>query len=180
MADLPILKTARTTIVPFNETFISPRYIGWLNDPDITRFSRQRHRRHDEESCREYFSSFKNSNNHFSAIVSDDQTRGHIGNLSTIVDGDNGVADLAILIGEKGVWGQGYGQEVWRAALAALLALPGIRLVTGGCLSENLPMRRIMEKTGMTPYYTRRGYFVWNDHPVDSVHYVAEKSTWKG
>src|SRR4051812_31923721 len=89
---------SRFLLRPFAENMITDAYIGWLNDPDLMRFSRQRRRMHTVESCREYLKSFENSASFFWSAHSA-ETGTHIGNLSAYVDTDNKVADLAILIG---------------------------------------------------------------------------------
>ena len=176
MAQLPILQTARTTMTPFTKDHITSAYIAWLNDPETVRYSQQRLRKHEEASCHAFLQNFENSPHHFSAVITKDH--GHIGNISTTVDTNNKIADIAILIGVREIWGQGYGLEIWKAVMDALFA-ERIRLVTGGCMAENTGMIKVMEKAGMKPYYTRENFFLLNDEPIDSVHYVAENTEWK-
>ena len=171
MAQLPILHTARATITPFTMDYITPAYISWLNDPQVVRYSRQRLHTHDRASCIAFFQEFENSPNHFSAIITEEH--GHIGNISTLVDSNNQVADLSILIGMRIIWGQGYASEIWKAVMDALF-LDKMRLVTGGCIAKNSGMIKVMKKAGMTPYYTRRNFFLLDGKPVDSIHYAAE------
>jgi RimJ/RimL family protein N-acetyltransferase len=57
--------------------------------------------------------------------------------------------DMGILIGRKSLWGRGYGQEAWGAALDYLLHDSRIDRVTGGCHVENKKMIQIMEAVGM-------------------------------
>ncbi|QQG36331.1 MAG: GNAT family N-acetyltransferase [Micavibrio aeruginosavorus] len=159
------------TIEPFSEDFLSEVYIGWLNDPVITRYSQQRHRRHDRESCRTFMNSFDRNEGHFSALTLTQDNRRHIGNISTTVDPYNQVADIAILIGDQNLWGKGYGLEAWKAVQDHLLQ-SGMRLVTGGCMATNKGMKTVMEKAGMRLYYIRRNYFLCEGQSVDSIHYV--------
>src|SRR6059058_2556121 len=122
----PQLETDRLTIVPFGAEHLTERYVGWLNDPEVVRYSEQRHRSHTLESCRAYAASFRDGPNHLWAIVARDPTLGHVGNINAYVDVPNGVADVGILVGERGVWGRGYGLEAWRAVSDWLLGA-GIR-----------------------------------------------------
>lgn len=176
MALLPEIQTTRTTIVPFTVDHITPDYIAWLNDPVTVRYSQQRLRSHDEPSCHAFLKGFDGSANHFCAVTT--EREGHIGNISTTVDVHNQVADVSILIGEKSLWGQGYGCEMWCAVMQSLFAL-NIRLVTGGCVALNKGMINLMEKAEMKPYYTRKDFFLIDGQSVDSVHYVAENKAWK-
>lgn len=156
-------------IVPFTEDFITDSYVGWLNDPEVVKYSRQRYSKHTKESSRTFLNHMRPG--HFWAILKAD-TNTHIGNISATVDNENQIADLAILIGQRSVWGQGYGLDAWRAGIS-LLHDRGMRMVTGGCMASNKAMVRVMEKSGMVPYYTRTGYFLLDGKPVDSIHYVT-------
>lgn len=88
------------------------------------------------------------------------------------VDPPNGTADVAILIGERSAWGRGYATEAWRAVLDELLRGQGLRKVTGGCMADNVVMRRVMEASGMTIECRRTAQFILAGSPVDSVHYA--------
>jgi RimJ/RimL family protein N-acetyltransferase len=165
-----IIHTRRLRIVPFAEEYLTPRYVDWLNDPDVMRYSEQRHRRHTMESCRDYWLSFAGTPHHFWAIVVSEGGLGHIGNINAYIDEKNRLADVGILIGEKTVWGQGYGLEAWRAVCSHLLEAEGLRKVTAGTVSANKGMLRIMEKSGMVDDGCRRRHFLFESREVDVVH----------
>ena len=149
MAENPSIETPNLRIIPFSEKYLTPRYVSWLNDPEVVRYSEQRHRKHTLESCRQYWQSFIDSPHFFWAITTIDPSVGHIGNISAHVDNINSVADMGILIGERTVWKQGYGLEAWKAVCCFLLERVGMRKVTAGTLAVNQGMLRIMEKSGM-------------------------------
>lgn len=149
MANLPILETPRLRIEPFSEKHLSPRYVAWLNDPQVVRFSEQRHRHHTIDSSRAYWRSFETSPHMFSAIVTTENESSHIGNVTVEVDPPNRVADIAIMIGERTMWGLGYGLEAWTAVLDELLTGQNMRKVTAGTMASNTAMVAIMRKAGM-------------------------------
>jgi RimJ/RimL family protein N-acetyltransferase len=45
------LITRRLRLRPFQAADINDTYLGWLNDPEVTRFSNQRFHQHTAESC---------------------------------------------------------------------------------------------------------------------------------
>ncbi len=169
MADLPELSTERLRIVPLGEEFLTERYVSWLNDPDVLRFSEQRHRRHDLASCRQYWASFKGSPNFFSAMLTHSPEPSHIGNISVSVDAPNRVADIAIMIGERSLWGKGYGSEAWCVVVNELLTHQGIRKITAGAMSINHGMLTVMERCGMHVEAVRRRQFILDGNEVDLV-----------
>jgi RimJ/RimL family protein N-acetyltransferase len=170
MADIPTLTTERCIIEAFAERHLTERYVGWLNDAETMRFSEQRHRHHDLESCRRYASSFTETPHYFAAIVAKDRTLGHIGNINAYVDVRNQVADLGILIGERSVWGLGYGTEAWRALSRFLLSDRGLRKITAGTLAINAGMLGIMRRCGMQEDGRRRRQYLCEGQEVDMVY----------
>jgi [ribosomal protein S5]-alanine N-acetyltransferase len=169
MAESAILTAERLELRPFNDCFLSERYVGWLNDKQTVRYSEQRHRRHTLETCRTYAHSFANTPNYFWAIIHTDPSVGHIGNITATVDVPNRVADLAILVGESQVRGQGYGFEAWARACRFLLQDAGLRKVTAGTMGINEPMLRIMRASGMVEEGRRRGQFLVDGKAIDAV-----------
>ena len=173
MAALTEITTARARVVPFEVRHLTDRYIAWLNDAQVVRFSEQRHRRHDRASCRAYFDSMSISNNYFCAVEINRDGEHHVGNISVYVDRPNGLADVAIMIGDRSVWGSGIGFESWRGVRRSLIKREGYRKVTGGCLAANRAMVRIMEKTGMRPDGCRAAHYLVDGNQVDLVFYAA-------
>ncbi len=170
MVTFPGISTDRCVLEQFAEKHLTERYVSWLNDPDVVKFSEQRHRTHDLVSCRKYFDSFADTPHYFVAIVSKDQALGHIGNLNAYVDVNNGTADVGILLGEKGAWGQGIGTEVWSAFCKFLLTDRKLRKVTAGTSANNAGMLSIMRRSGMREDGKRVKQLIINGREVDIVH----------
>lgn len=177
--------TPRLHIVPFGEDHLTARYVGWLNDPVVARYSEQRHRRHTLDSCRDYLQSFHDTPHRFWAILASDEAdpaclepsgRTHIGNINAYVDAPNGTADVGILLGEQSAWGRGYGLEAWTAVCRYLLCERGLRKITAGTLSVNMPMLKLMQRTGMTADGTRRQQVLFEGEPVDVVYAALSRT----
>jgi [ribosomal protein S5]-alanine N-acetyltransferase len=166
-------ETARLRIEPFGEAHLSERYVGWLADPEVVRWSEQRFRTHTLASCRAYAASFEGTPNMLFALVAQDPNVGHLGNLNVYVDPRHGVADIGIMVGDRAAWGQGYGREAWAAIMRALLDEPGIRKVTGGCVTNNVAMVKIMQTCGMMQDGRRLKQYVYDGQAVDAVYFAA-------
>lgn len=164
------LETERLCIEPFTEKYLTPKYISWLNDPEVVRYSRQRQEFHTSESCTSYMQTFNNTPNCFWAIVVKDKNIGHIGNMTAYVDQRNKVTDLGILIGEKKAQGQGYATDAWLSVCRYLFEQAGIRKITAGCLATNTPMLALMKRSGMVEDGRRLRHFLWEGNEVDIVH----------
>ena len=158
----------RVFIVPFSEDHLTARYVGWLNDPETTRYSELRHRRHSLETCRQYLESVRASG-HFFGAIHRKHDNSHIGNITAYLDPANGIADLAIIIGEQSIHRQGFGSEAWIAMMNLLIGQKRVRKVTGGAMQINQPMLRVFVKAGMHEEAIRRRHFVVEGHEVDVV-----------
>lgn len=169
MASSPIISGQALSLNPFSRYLISARYIGWLSDPILMQYSRQRFLTHSVASCEAFANSFDNSPSFFWAIIAKDPALGHIGNLTANVDVHNRVADLTIMIGERNAQGKGLGLEAWQLAMNYLVEHAGIRKIAAGTMAVNIPMIKIMQKTGMFEDGLRRRHFLYQDREVDCV-----------
>ena len=172
-----IIKTERLLLEPFSEKYLTQKYVDWLNDPEVVRFSEQRHRKHTFDSCKEYIDSFKGTANYIWAISVNDDDIGHIGNISIYVNTCDNTADIGILIGEKKLWGKGYGKEAWSAVCSHLINERGIRKITAGALATNIGMLRIMKKAGMIEDGRCIRHSLWEDQEVDVIHMAIFRET---
>jgi ribosomal-protein-alanine N-acetyltransferase len=93
--------------------------------------------------------SFARSPHYFIAIITKNSDHGHIGNMNVYVDERNEIADIGILLGDKSIWGQGYGVEAWSAACRFLLLSLNLRKVTAGTSALNAGMIGIMRRANM-------------------------------
>jgi RimJ/RimL family protein N-acetyltransferase len=166
----PLIETGRLRIEPFSQEHLTPRYVGWLNDPEVVRYSEQRHRTHTLEGCRRYFESFRDTPHFFWALVVKDGPAGHIGNMNANVNVENRLADVGILIGERAAWRRGYGLEAWRAVCGYLLGAAGMRKVTAGAMAANTAMLSIMRRSGMAEDGRRIRHYLLDGREVDIVH----------
>lgn len=168
------IETARLILEPFDlERHLTPRYVAWLNDPQVVRYSEQRHMSHSLESCKRYAEWFRGTAGFFWAIELKAAGRAHIGNLAAYVDERNRIAELSILIGEPGHGGKGLGTEAWAAAMRHLLDTVRVRKVHAGTMTENRPMLRIFEKTGMRIECRRSRHYLLEGREVDLVFAAA-------
>ncbi len=160
------LITTRLKLEPFSPQMISDAYISWLNDPEVVRFSEQRHHKHDYQSCLAYVLSFDHERDHMWAIRWSGR---HVGNVTAHRNPEGASADIGILIGERDAWGKGIGSEVWLAVCDWLLSDPSIVEVTAGAVANNRAMIRIFEKAAMNIEVIRNSELRLHGRPVEVV-----------
>jgi RimJ/RimL family protein N-acetyltransferase len=156
---------------PFDTQWVSDDYLGWLRDPSVVRFSNQRFRVHTAGSAREYVASFRDTANWFLAVRLAQSGR-MIGTMTAYIAEQHGTADMGLLIGDRTVWGQGYGLEAWSALMKHLLQSRGMRKITGGAVRPNIGMLRIMERSGMHLEAVRRGQEIVDGVEEDVLYYA--------
>ena len=163
---MTIIVTKRLQLKPLNMSEDSIRtQVKWLNDPEVTRYSEQRHRKHDFYSQLGYLTHFGGGPDRFVEIYLGEKM---IGTMTAYVDVENSVADMGIMIGDKESWGRGYGAEAWQAFSDTLL-VTGIRKIEAGCMAANYPMMSIARKTEMIVEGRRIDHFYFEDELWDMV-----------
>ena len=143
--------------------------VAWLRDKEVVKFSEQRHEEHTLTSQSRYVSNFPG---HIWGIYLVDSGK-HIGNIGAAIDGPNKLADVGMMIGDKQEWGRGLGCEAWASACNWLLDQDGgkMRKLEAGCMRANLPMKKIIEKTGFVYEGERLGHFILDGVPTGALLY---------
>lgn len=173
MDDLPLtaLHGRLVSLLPFTAADITATHVGWLNDPQVVRFSNQRFLQHSAESCRAYLRSFDGSANRYYSIrrLEDGAPLGTITAYAAV---HHGTVDLGIFVGERSAWGKGYGLDAWLTLMHAALTTEGVRKITGGTLACNHGMLRIFERAGMAFEAVRRAQEIVDGEPHDIVYHA--------
>lgn len=159
------ISTAQLTLRPL--TSPSSRNIGWLRNPDVVRYSEQRHREHTLSSQLRYITSFVGKSKLWGIYLKEGGQ--HIGNVSAMHDAPNDVADVGIMIGDPELWGRGLAGEAWKGACAFLLGGGGVRKLEAGCARTNTAMLKIIQASGFKQEGELLGHFLFDGAPVSSV-----------
>jgi [ribosomal protein S5]-alanine N-acetyltransferase len=161
--------TERLSLRPLAKA--SPKQVAWLRDPDVVKYSEQRHRNHTLSSQLRWVQSFAGRSVLWGIYRIDSGEQ--IGNLTAMVDEPNNVADVGIMIGDKASWRKGFGSEAWSAACTWLLHPDGgkVRKLEAGCMRENEGMLAILQKTRFVYEGERANHFLLNHNPVGAVLY---------
>ena len=156
-------------VVEFSKKHLTQKYVDWLNDPEVVRYSEQRHHKHTLSSCIEYFEAQQRSQNFFLAIEVIDSNDSHVGNIGVTIDSFNSLADVSIIVGEKKVWGTGIGSRAWGLVLDVLIQKLGFRIVTAGTMESNTPMIKLMKRSGMTIDAILPNRFIFKNNQIGLV-----------
>ena len=161
----------RLILTSFSDEHLTEKYVSWLNDSDVVRFSEQRHLKHTKQICLKYINSFKITKNKLLVIIIK-KSKKHIGNLSINIDLNNQLAEMNIIIGDKSEWGNGYGSEAWGIILDYLIKDIKIRKVIAGAMTRNEFMIKIFKKHHMTMESIKPREYLLNGEEVDLIYYA--------
>lgn len=159
--------TKRLRIIPTHRITDMEAQVGWLNDPEVVKYSEQRHSPHTGKAQAIFAGSFK-APNRFLNITRDEMWP--LGTMTVYTDEPNKVANVGIMIGDKSQWGKGFGYEAWEAVCDDLLS-NGIRKIEAGCMFANKPMLRIFKRYEMFFEGGRRNHFLIDGGTSDMVLY---------
>jgi RimJ/RimL family protein N-acetyltransferase len=156
---------------------VTPRYVDWLNDPEVVKYSNQRFISHSTESCIAYINSFENTSNKLYKIVKKSDLL-MIGTLTAYINPFHKTVDMGILLGDRNCWGKGFGGDAWVTLLNFLLAAIHVRKITAGTLRCNQAMINIMQRSGMQLEAVRVQQELIDGAPQDLVYFARfnEKS----
>lgn len=163
------ITTQRLTLEPFSERHLESGIVEWLNDPEVMRYSDNRHRTHTLDTSRAYLNSFADSPNYYWAMLLRTGTKAMIGSMTAYVDENNSVADVGILVGDKNYWRGGYGTEAFAGVVNWLITRRRIRKVTAGTMAINTGMIGIMKKLGMREEGRKVRYYLVDRNEIDMV-----------
>jgi ribosomal-protein-alanine N-acetyltransferase len=161
------ITSKRLRLTPLDANCISETYLGWLNDPELLRYSENRHRRLSAADAIAYLKRQRALRNGFWAI----RLAGngcHVGNVTAEIDYRNLSADLGILVGYREMQASGLGTEAWVAVMAHLFAA-GIEKIEAGTMATNRPMMRIFDRSCMVIEGVRPAHFLVDGTRVDLV-----------
>jgi RimJ/RimL family protein N-acetyltransferase len=100
---------------PLEHADLNDRYLSWLNDPEVTRYTETGTFPSTAEDLENYYRSVIGSKNDVILAILDKKSGRHIGNVKLgPIHWIHRRATFGILIGEKDFWGKGAGLEATR------------------------------------------------------------------
>jgi [ribosomal protein S5]-alanine N-acetyltransferase len=100
---------------PLERTDLNDRYLSWLNDPEVTRYTETGIFPSTAEDLENYYRGITSSKSDVMLAVVDKKSGQHIGNVKLgPIHWVHRRATFGILIGEKEFWGKGVGLEATR------------------------------------------------------------------
>lgn len=128
----------------------TPAYVGWLNDPETTRYLESGRRVETIESIADYISRYEGRDDAVFMAIMLREGDVHVGNVKLEpIDRVNNHAVLGIMIGDPSARGRGIGFDVMITTLRYAFDELGLHRVALGVRSDNTAAIRCYEKVGL-------------------------------
>jgi len=132
---------------PMSPAFVTERYLGWLRDPEVTRFLSSRDYSIDQLGA--YVAERSERDDVRFWAVCESGPGNHIGNVKLEpIDWVAGNAVFGLMIGEKSAWGKGYASETTSLVVEYAFEDLSLRRVELGVELENQAAVRAYQKAG--------------------------------
>ena len=152
-------------LLPFSPADVSDAYVGWLNDPEVMRFTEARHASHTRESAAAYVAACEASDTVRLWRIAADGA--HVGNLRLSgIDRHNRRASIALIIGDRRQWGRGIGPAAINRAADIGFGELDLNKLSAGIYANNPASVRAFEKAGfraearLADHYMFEGGFI--------------------
>ena len=161
---------------------VGPRYVDWLNDPEVNMFLETRHSIQTIESVEEYVVNCQTVKGEYLLAVCRRKDGVHIGNLKlgAPVNYRHKTGVISLFIGEKKHWGCGYGSEAIDLALRFGFNVLDLNKITAGCYASNVGSRKAFEKNGFRVEGIQRQQYMGVDGPEDGILLGLLRTEWDG
>ncbi len=142
-----LIETERLILTEFTLADVTDKYLGWLQDTEVTRYLEVRHQNYTIESLCEYVRVINQSPNNFFFKIATKSTHEHIGNIKVCTKNYQ-VGDIGIMIGEKSFWGKGIATESIGITTNWAFKYLKLQKLEAGCYEQNLGSLRVFLKNG--------------------------------
>jgi len=147
---LPIIRTKRLILRDIEVKDISPEYIKWLNDPEVTKFLEIRFVPQTKERVKKYIEEkLKNTKDtkHF-GVYDNDGTR-LVGTVTLPkINWNHYYADISFVIGHPDAQKKRYATEAVHGVVHYVFTYCGLKKLWAGYYSGHIASARVLEKNG--------------------------------
>ena len=140
---------SRVFLRPLEREDLNARYLGWLNDPEVTRYMETGAFPTTARDLEKFYDEVTGSRNQIILAVADKKSGQHVGNVKLgPIHWIHRCATFGIMIGDKRFWGRGVGLEATRLMVEFGFERLNLRRIDLGVLAEHDAAVRCYEKAG--------------------------------
>tara|TARA_B110000008_G_scaffold274152_1_gene309484 strand:+ start:2148 stop:2672 length:525 start_codon:yes stop_codon:yes gene_type:complete len=157
-------------IKQYKKPYISKRWIKWLNDKEITKFSNQRFLVHSLKTQRTYINNLRKNNTVFFKIYLEAQEIGNI--FLTDIDKINKNCGIGYLIGKKLLWNKGIATFAVKFIIKYAFIKLKMKKIYTWCYSNNNGSKKVLMKNNFKIEGVIKKFYQFNHTKrVDKVYF---------
>jgi RimJ/RimL family protein N-acetyltransferase len=128
---------------------IGEEYLGWLRDPEVTRYLETGNSPATLDSMREYLKRFEGSSTDLIFAIVDQGTNKHVGNVTlNHISPVHRTTATGLMIGRKEFWGKGIAFEGWSLVIEYAFQRLGMRKILAGVVSDHAASVKTLKNLG--------------------------------
>ena len=142
-----ILESDRLILKPLNLTFLSQKYVNWMNDLDVNKFLSSGGD-YSLDILKTFLTEVEKKDILFWAILTKNESK-HIGNIKIDpVEIKHGLCEYGIMMGDKNEWGKGFAKEASKLVIEYCFKSLNLRKINLGVIESNSRAVKLYEKLG--------------------------------
>jgi len=170
--DFPLLREAPSlfgdlvNLTPLTTDLVSARYVDWMNDYEIVKFTESRYARQTQQSITDFIQAAEAETSTVAWAILAGEV--HIGNIKLgPVDWHHNIADVGLIIGSKAHWGLGYGTQSIKLVVEWAFRNLQLHKITAGFYDENQGSVRAFEKAGFVHEARQSAHYLFEGRYID-------------
>ena len=147
---------------------VSRKYVDWLNDYNVTRYTEQRYFLHTSESVSDFVSRKYNSENDLLFGIYFENS--HIGNFKLgPINWKHMKTEVSFFIGDTSILRKGVATECLRSIIEYAVNKLDLKKINASYYEKNIASAKVFEKCGFTIEGIRREEFIWEGQRINSI-----------
>ena len=149
---------------------VTDDYLGWLNDPEVTRYMTSGAFPATHETLRAYIQRFEGSSTDILLAIVDRETDQHVGTVT--LNHINWIfrsADTGLMIGRREFWGRGYALESWSLICDHAFRRLNLHKIVAAVAAANTRSVAVLQKLGFQVEGTMRSEVIIDGEYADGV-----------
>ena len=143
------IRGAKIYLRPLERADLTEAYLGWLNDAEVTRYLETGAFPATMHDLERFYQGVTGSTTEVIFAIADKKSHRHIGNVKLgPINWVHRRAMFGIMIGDKGFWGKGVGEEVTRLTVEYGFFRLNLHRIGLGVFEEHRPAVRCYQKIG--------------------------------
>lgn len=176
LSENPLVGTTRTglqiTLRPISIMQVSQRYVDWMNEYEIVKFTESRFNIHTLDSIFEWVKKTELDDSEISFAIFDKQKEKHIGNIKLgSINWNHLYADLGLIIGDREYWSQGVGScSIGLVTNYAFRELK-LHMILAGIYQNNIGSIKAFEANDFMKMATIKGKYCFENNYINVLEY---------